>query len=189
MNSAAAARVASRIGRTECGSRGELHDKATRPCSRPQCSFVDAEFARQHIEGKQLRLARSVGNDVLGCGEDRRRNSSTSAIPRTQRFERYLQEQRKLLLLEPDRSTEFAQCIHVGNTMHQVPRFPKRPPACMAGDRSIQVSYREYRTNCERAAMLEKSNARNVAHSRKTGHFFRFVFAEEFLRDRNSRNL
>ena len=36
---------------------------------------------------------------------------------------------------------------------------------------------------------LEKSNARNVAHIRKTGHFFRFVFAEEFVRDRNSRIL
>jgi hypothetical protein len=59
----------------------------------------------------------------------------------------------------------------------------------MAGDRSIQVSYREYRTNCERAEMLEKSNARNVAHIRDTGHFFRFVFAEKFLRDRDSRNL
>jgi len=51
------------------------------------------------------------------------------------------------------------------------------------------LQHGEYRTNCERAEMLEKSNARNVAHIRKTGHLFRFVFAEEFLRDRNSRNL
>jgi hypothetical protein len=53
---------------------------------------------------------------------------------------------------------------------------------------TITVSYCEYRTNCERAEMLEKSNARNVAHIRKTGHFFRFVFAEKFLLDRKSRN-
>jgi hypothetical protein len=59
----------------------------------------------------------------------------------------------------------------------------------MAGDRSIQMSYREYRTNCERDEMLEKSNERNVAHIRKTGHFFRFVFADKFLRDRDSRIL
>jgi len=29
--------------------------------------------------------------------------------------------------------------------------------------------------------MPQKSNARNVAHIRDTGHFFRFVFAEKFL--------
>jgi hypothetical protein len=32
--------------------------------------------------------------------------------------------------------------------------------------------------------MLEKSNARNVAHIRKTGHFFRFVFARKFSCER-----
>ena len=37
--------------------------------------------------------------------------------------------------------------------------------------------------------MLEKSNPRNVAHIRKTGHFFRFVFAERFLGKRDARIL
>jgi hypothetical protein len=41
--------------------------------------------------------------------------------------------------------------------------------------------------DCERAEMLEKSNARNVAHIRKTGHSFRFVFADDFSGDRNGR--
>jgi hypothetical protein len=35
----------------------------------------------------------------------------------------------------------------------------------------------------------QKSKARNVAHIRDTGHFFRCVFAEKFLRDRDSRIL
>jgi hypothetical protein len=43
---------------------------------------VDAEFAGQHIEGQQLRLARSVDDYVLRFREDTRRNRSTSAIPR-----------------------------------------------------------------------------------------------------------
>ena len=51
----------------------------------------------------------------------------------------------------------------------------------MAGDRFIQLSYGVWSTICEHAEMLEKSHARNVAHIRKTGHFFRFAFAERFF--------
>jgi hypothetical protein len=103
---------------------------------------MDAEFASQHIEGKQLRLVRSVGDDMLGYSEDARWNGSTPAIPRTQRLERHLQQQRKLILLQPDRSTQFAQRIHVGNTMPSSAGDVKRPPASLAGDRFIQLSYR-----------------------------------------------
>jgi len=59
----------------------------------------------------------------------------------------------------------------------------------MAGDRDIQLSYRVRSAICINAEMLQKSNARNVAHIRETGHFFRCVFADKFLRDRNARIL
>jgi hypothetical protein len=59
----------------------------------------------------------------------------------------------------------------------------------MAGDRSIQRSYRVRLPIPKHAEMLEKSNARNLAHIPDTGHFFRFVFAEKFLCDQNARIL
>ena len=63
--------------------------------------------------------------------------------------------------------------------------IPKRLPACTAGDRYIQLSYRVRLAILKHAEMLQKSNARNLAHLRKTSHVFRFVFAEKFRRDRD----
>jgi len=59
----------------------------------------------------------------------------------------------------------------------------------MAGDRSIQRSYRVRLPIPKHAEMLEKSNARNLAHIPDTSHFFRFVFAEKFPAIENSRIL
>jgi hypothetical protein len=59
----------------------------------------------------------------------------------------------------------------------------------MAGDRCIQLSYRVRLAILKHAEMLQKSNARDLAHIRETGHFFRFVFAAKFLRNRHSRIL
>jgi hypothetical protein len=51
----------------------------------------------------------------------------------------------------------------------------------MAGDRCIQVSYRAWSAIAKRARMFRKSAVPDVAHICKTGHVFRFVFAEKFL--------
>jgi hypothetical protein len=57
----------------------------------------------------------------------------------------------------------------------------------MAGDRSIQVSYYDPPMNRARTETFGESNARVPARTRKTGHFFRFVFAQKFLGDQNPR--
>jgi hypothetical protein len=59
----------------------------------------------------------------------------------------------------------------------------------MAGDRCIQLSYRVRLAILKHAEMLQKSNARDLAHIRETGHFFRFVFADDLSDDRNARIL
>ena len=59
----------------------------------------------------------------------------------------------------------------------------------MAGDRSIYVSYCDMAVSRDRAETFGKSNTRVLAQTRKTGHFFRFVFAEEFLGYQNLRIL
>jgi hypothetical protein len=75
-----------------------------------------------------------------------------------------------------------ARCHPAGAVVH-------RPPAYVAGDRSIYVSYCDMAVSRDRAETFGKSNARVLAQTRKTGHFFRFVFAEEFLGYQNLRIL
>jgi len=92
-------------------------------------------------------------------------------------------------LIQTDGTSKVTKFGGHANTMPSASLLVKRPPACMAGDRSIQLSYRVRLAILKHAEMLQKSNARNLAHIRDTGHFFRFVFADEFLCDRNSRIL
>ena len=67
--------------------------------------------------------------------------------------------------------------------------FAKRPPAPLAGDRFIQLSYLGPLSIFKFVQTFGNSKARVVARIRETGHFFRFVFAEKFSGDRNSRIL
>jgi len=53
----------------------------------------------------------------------------------------------------------------------------QRPPARMTGDQIIQMSYSGRTRFTTPQDHSGKLNARNVAQNRKTGHFFRFVFA------------
>jgi len=59
----------------------------------------------------------------------------------------------------------------------------------MAGDRSIQLSYCDDLGISELAKTFGTLHRRVLAQIRKTDHFVRFVFAQKFLRDRNSRIL
>jgi hypothetical protein len=65
----------------------------------------------------------------------------------------------------------------------------QRLPAYMAGDHVIQVSYGDTPMNSYRIETFGESNARVLARTRKTGHFFRCVFAHKFLGDQNPRIL
>ena len=75
MNAAAAARVASRIGRPNNTDRDEnWMVQATRSSRGSQRALVDAQFVRELIERQQHAVARQINNRMSCALQDRGRN-------------------------------------------------------------------------------------------------------------------
>ena len=74
--------------------------------------------------------------------QDRQRNWAPSAVPGAQRFDRRAEQRSKRVLIQTDGTSKVTKLGGHANTMPLAPLVVKRPPACMAGDRCVQLSYR-----------------------------------------------
>ena len=128
---------------------------------------MDAEFSRELIERQQFALARQIDNGASCALQDRQRNSAPSAVPGAQGFERRAEQRCKRLLIQTDRASKVTKLGGHVNTMPSALLLVKRPPAYMAGDRSIQMSYSFHITIVRSIETLrETARAECGAHSR-----------------------
>ena len=113
----------------------------------------------------------TAGNEVTGTPHDRRRNEAAAAVPGAQGLQRGLEQFCVLALAQAERASDFAEGVHGMATL---------PSSAAVGKRSLDLV--AIRNGSNREALSPGisdsfsnssiGNRENVAHTRKTGHFF-----------------